>query len=251
MSNYLADRVEVNKRELEVLDAEIAELKKLEYVTQLTTPEEDGVHPYLYSVIGADGLPGILIPGSLLEPGKSGIVPRTFFEGVVPIHADAPFIWTHTAATYLFWRDSDYVDTGGNVIQPNFPNAQYQSLCTPQTQNHSAGFPSINLGFIDSASGRVFFQSEEQQTGIGGSETKGELTPGSVFDTHKILGYFSNIDGAPGHGPNNLFELPAQTELPMNGTIRVLAQPGFYNFSQGRISFRVFVSLLGYKILES
>ncbi len=250
MSNYLQQRIEINKRQLEVLDLEIKELKKLQFVNKLPTPESDGVHPYLYSVVGRDGLPGILIDRNVTQPPVSGINPRTFFEGIVRIHADAPFIWTHVASTYKLSEDLLIVDTGGNVIAQNQPSRQYQSLVVGATQNRQAFIPPINLGFIDSSSGRVFFQSEEQQAEVGGSETKGELTPGSVFDVTKNLGYYSNIDGAPGHGPCNFFELPSQTELPMNGTIRVQAQPTVWNQDDGNVTARLMVSLLGYKILE-
>ncbi|RLC32859.1 hypothetical protein DRH13_00925 [Candidatus Woesebacteria bacterium] len=250
MSNFLAQRLETNKRQLELLDVEIKELQKLKFVNKLPTPEEDGVHPYLYSVIGTDGLPGILIDNFPNEIAKSGQAPRTFFEGIIRVHADAPFIWTHTATTASFWRDTNNVDTGGNIIPLNVPNSQFQSIMNGQSANHATQSPTYNLGFIDSSSGRVFFQSEQQQAQVGGSETKGELTPGSVFDTNKTLTYFTNIEGAPGHGPCNFMENPAQTELPMNGTIRVLAQPSVFNQDGGRISFRVYVSLLGYKILE-
>jgi len=135
------------------------------------------------------------------------------------------------------------------LIALNGSNSGYMSLVSP-----SIGFeaPNFRLGFIDTSSGRVLFQSEEQ-TNVGGSETKGELLPGSIFDTFKNLAYLDGA-GSFGHGPNDLFELPAQTEVPMNGTFRVLAQPDFYNPGgepTAAISFRVFVSFVGYKILES
>lgn len=250
MSNFLQQRIDSNKKSLQVLDAQISELEKLKYVNELPAPEEDGVHPYFYGAVGADGEPGVLVPFSVNEPEKSGINPRAYFEGIIRTHADAPFIWTHLGITYRFGLIDGIVDRGGNLVGLNNPNAQNNSVANPAAYNSvtTAPMPSFNIGLVDSSSGRYFFQAEEQQVNFGGSETKGEVPPGLIPDTVKNLTVSANIEGAPGHGPSSLFEIPAQTEIPMNGTVRVLVQPSNYNLFR-TASLRVFVTLLGYKIL--
>jgi len=271
MSNYLKERIELNRKNLEVLDHKIEELEKLKFVSSLPVPERDGCHPFFYQAYGEryldvtsgetmESAPGIHVPFVDSQPPQSGIVPRRVFEGTIQIDADAPFIWTHVGATYRREFVTSIRDQGGHLIPHNTYGEKFQSVSNPVLINQETipAFtndpPIFNIGLLDSASGRYFFQAEEQDVNIGGSETRGELPPGALLDFNKNLGVFANIEGAPGHGPCNLVELPAQTELPISGTMRVQVQPTQFNrnwtlTADVHPSYRVFVVLLGYKIL--
>ena len=236
-------------------------MENLSFVTRYPVPEEEGVHPYFYGVVGDDQLPGVLIPFIPNEETKSGIAPRKHFDGIIRTHADAPFIWTHLATTFRAYRSESHTDQGGHLIESNQRTNAYQSLFNPGAAS-SVVFPNFDIGIEDTSSGKIFFQADSQRTGpsnelafgvLPSSVQKGLLPPGMIANTHNNLAPIINIDGASGHGPNQLFELSAQTELPMNGTFRVIVRPSFWN--PGGVgdhsSFRVFVSLVGYKILES
>jgi hypothetical protein len=231
------------KRTMKLLDARINDLEQL--IREEELPEWQAAakrHPFFYSAIGVDGEPGIPLVDNLdfgaVDDQVSQFEREKIFEGLVTIQNDAPFVWTHimTVQTVL---DSFYAS-----IQESSP------LLT-------SGAALQQLGFIDNGSGRVLFQADREND-------VGELLAAPFFDTYRNYDADEPDDNFPGgglnvayrpgvyaqgHGPNAPFELPAETVLPMNGSVTVQAKPLIYNVTDNDIEEqRLYVTLLGYKV---
>jgi hypothetical protein len=214
------EMIAASKRAKSLLDRRLLDLKGL-----VADEEERGMfehikeYPYFYGAMGSDGQPGILPSDQFVDTTDIDAVAgrgsfRDLSVGTVQLQEDAPFVWTHVAAM----RDGD------------------------------ANLDGVQLGFIENGSGRVLFQAETLKT-----KGDGELLESEWFTTQReyagaaplssvTLGLILSTPGAyaQGHGPCALFELPAETVLPVNGTVTVQAR------STG--SPRLYVALVGYKV---
>ena len=160
------------------------------------------------------------------------------------INSDAPFVWTGIMATARYEVDQSETGPGETV--------SYKSLQGPPSNDvfgslrEESQFPEVRLGFVEAGSGRQLFQAQE-------NENTGALLSSELFNTVRLFErsyIFAGVD-APGHGPNESFQLPAKTVLSANDVLYIDAQASFFNFvadSGTKYPLRVFVTLLGYKI---
>jgi hypothetical protein len=279
----LQEAVDANKRMLQVLDGRLQELSELEKMRHLEQPwgnlgEEMGRQPYFYGVISSDPAennpdgettPGILIVENrrddVFSPASIyGAERDKRFSGIVQIQEDAPFVWTHIMATGVIEYEYDEqlfpgVDVPGIDVPTPFSSL---SGIYPQSVQGGFPFPKFDIGFVETSSGRVLFESQRADRFLAGNPNdKNQLLPIAFFDTQR--GYFPNglssdnvqgvSAGAPGHGPSSAFELPAEVLLPQSGTVEVQVRPlNLWNFAGDgtRLSYRIYVTLCGYKILE-
>lgn len=230
----IKEMLDAEKRTLKLLDARMKDLEVM--LADEAMPDWQRAakrHPYIYSAIGNDGLAGIPLVDFNGEEETTQFKAAQVFEGLVTLQSDAPFIWTHIMC-----------------MQQNF-DKQYASI----QNSDEIGFTALQeLGFIENGSGRVLFQADRENQ-------VGELLSVPFFDTYRLYTADEPNDNtgatvfrpgayAQGHGPNAAFELPAETALPMNGSLTVQVRPAMYNIADNAFADeRLYVSLLGYKVL--
>lgn len=238
--------LDANKMLLQVLDEKVAALKAAAAITE-DQREESGSHPYFYSVVGADDEPGIRLsdgPGSTAQPGRS-------YVGRIEIQEDSPFVWTHIMTSI---RAPD-----ANV--PSFFGTFFGGDGAGVT---ASGPGALRLGFTEQGSGHNLFQAEILSPGTASASAAGldadqganligrlplatTLNTLGVYDTESTFG--GQFDGIPiGLGPNFPYPLTNEVVLPNSGVIEVRAQTGLTETPDPSDPWRVYVTLMGYKI---
>lgn len=230
----LSEMLKANRRMNALLARQVQELEVL--LAEDTLPD-GGEYPTWYGVVGNDGEPGFLIGDE--NPVGTGTTPtldNRHFQGRVVIDSDAPFVWTGILATARYARDANTTPT---VMARSYQGIQGGAGVGGNTTDDD--FPDIRLGFVEAGSGRELFQAQEDAQG-------GVLLSSEMFNTQRIYGSYDNVEAsAPGHGPNEAFQLPAKTVLSANDVILINAQASFFNFL-GVEPLRLYVTLLGYKV---
>lgn len=266
---HLQEMQASNRRMVQELDAYIADLKQAAALHALSSnsPGNQGVaegqSPYFYGAIGRDGQPGVIIGDQAEQPTFAPLIgaePRRNWYGNIQIQNDAPFVWTHLMATACV--ETKYSRTANPEQFPTTYGA-FGAINGSGRPRGSRTLPRLDIGFTETSSGRVLYQSNR----FDPPTTSGELLPAALFDTMRefqIRGSNAAVSGAAfysamdsGHGPSTLFELPAEVLIPKNGVVEVALQTlGIYNdFLNTEGSYasqlpRVFVTMLGYKIIE-
>jgi len=222
---------------------------------------EEGRNPYFYGVQGADGQPGILVGDQTATPPFNALLdaePARHWMGTVRIQSDAPFVWTHTLMTAAFQIDTVDPDVGNSSQFGYFLSVSGAGFDRQFVER----MPRFDVGFTEAGSGRVLYQAQRFEP----PEVTGQLVPSSLFDVMRLFqlnvpptAQFSTsyTVADQGHGPSTYFENPHEVLLSANDVVEVSVRPlGEYNFFTDRdptfqrISPRVFVTLLGYKLVE-
>jgi hypothetical protein len=264
----MQELVRANRRALQVLDSQENEVRQLLQLHNMSRGAQgqgvaQGRNPYFYGALGADGEPGVLLGDQTTTPPFQPTLSdwtRRHWTGTVQIQNDAPFVWTHLAVTGAFQVDvTSDADASFRSISQFVSVAGSSRTVTPPER-----FPRVDLGFVETGSGRVLLQARRVDPQRNLEEAP--LLPPGLFDTQRLF----EINVTPtsqfaanytvsdqGHGPSSFFPLPDEVLLPVNGVVEVSAHPrGQYNESLAgegvsvRISPRVYVTLIGYKILE-
>jgi hypothetical protein len=241
--------LDANKQALQVLNKKV---ELLEEVANEEGPEawQVGRRPYIYTAVGSDGDNGILIEAED-NNYRTSLTDREVFEGRVRVQSDAPFVWTHILTGLLIepgFESTDNIGFGG-IQGDGEGNTSLASL------SYSNYRPTINLGFIEEGSSRQLFQSDQQDLALANTKNRrGELLSPEFVNTIRFFAAWPSTSAvvSVGHGPNEPFSLPAECLLPANDVVTVKARPNYWNQNEraGYRSYRVYVGLLGYKILE-
>lgn len=236
--------IAANRQALQFLDGQVKELNSLVNLNAAQEAEDEAkVRPFFYGVVDENDEPGISLNHSN-DDDEVGLEDLHRFQGFVRIHEDAPFVWTGLLATMR-------QNVGDNRSQKFF-----RGIYAANSAIYMGG---LQLGFTDVGAGRALFQAElgNENTGSGGDQL---LAPSMYEVVQTYSGQQSYSDGgqrefgcnAPGHGPSDFFHLPSEMLLPSSGVIQVDAIPSFL-YQQGDLTstddYRLFICLLGYKIL--
>lgn len=199
--------------------------------------EESDTFPAFYSVIdAADKQPGISYSlGSIAASEQR----YRAFEGIIQLDADAPFVCTNILAT-VRQVESDFTFDNGDRFQSIYAFTQTAGVSIPYN---------FRLRLEDTSSGREFLLNVqdndlEHRQGVGPA----------LFDVNRsyqgspVTGVTGTASpgGAPGHGPNSGFVLPAETMFPRSGSVKVSAIVDNDTLTEV-VDGRFYLTLLGYK----
>ncbi len=230
------------KRKIQLLRAQNDVIEKRVIAQEQMNFQGEGSQPFMYSVLGEDGEKGILVQqGSGATVGNDN---GLRFRGTVNVQEDAPFVWTHLGVTRRTVFD---IDPATQTI----PQQQSLGLSSVfrSVDGVNVGFsenPTFHIGFTELGSGRKLFQSEEVQA--DGTRVSNNLLPTNLFDLKRN----ESLGGeAPQHGPQSFWSLPQEVVLPVSTALDVELLSSIV-FAEGNANsnerFRVYVTLLGYKI---
>jgi len=197
-----------------------------------------GGQPFFYSAIGSDGQPGVLVdPTDETQFANN----NNQYSGFVNIEEDAAFVWTHVGLTRRFV----------GVVDPTSQTEDFQAgvrllstfRSTAQRLNDATAV--FHVGFVDTSSGRVLFQSKSSDNTLRADG----LLPTSVFDVNRSCVFQGE---APGHGAEELWALPKESVLAASGALEVRITSSFVLGNDPGINpedyrYRVYTSLFGYK----
>jgi hypothetical protein len=216
-----------HKQSLQLLDQRIATVQKL--ITADEELERLPDYPYFYAAMGEDGLDGIpLFPG-----------PNREYTGKIEVQADAPFVWTHIQACLRY--------TNPLALGPS----SFVSIWGGADSRDERYPPSVSLGFVEEGSGRVLFQSDRREVGVGGNNVDTSLISGNLFDVvnvHDMDDVGTTTGWSAGNGPLTVMNLAKDVLLPENDVVTVRARPSYVERFGEDPDARLYVTLLGYKI---
>lgn len=263
----LTEMIAANERMLSTLTDAENELRQVLRMHELARNApgnqgvEEGRNPYFYGAQGEDGLPGILVGDQVIAPTFNPALsaePARHWKGTVRIQSDAPFVWTHTLMTASF-----QVDYRSPTVPLTSTYNGFVSLSGLGINTFSQRMPRFDVGFTEVGSGRVLYQAQRFEP----PDVTGQLVPASMFDVMRLYCPLVAPRGTAvtqytvsdmGHGPSTPFELSNEVQLSANDVVEVSLRPlGPYNGGaegSGELSYRyqprVFVTLLGYKLVE-
>lgn len=257
--------VAANKQHLQLLNQQLKMLQEDVAADEGPKYWADGQDPYFYTMVGQDDEPGVAcVDTSPPTPAPSGLSARvnnSTFEGLIKIQSDAPFVVTHILACMRIdigkISQSPY---GGGAITAADSFIGLQSNIQPNGLGNAFALqvsPDVDLGFVEQGSGRQLFQAEELDLTLPNANNRNILLSPPYFNTMRLFGPAAGSGAgvhSAGPGPNFAFPLVSEEMLPANDVVRVIVRPTYLNSSLYNLpgptpqAWRVFVTLLGYKI---
>lgn len=245
----LKDQLAANRRLLQLLAQKRSALQRR--VSLLREMHNPGVgrEPFFYSAVDANDEPGILIQQNSDPTALLGTDNRLRFTGMVKLQDDAPFIWTHIGVTLRYLIDTS---PASNTLQEQ-EDADLDSVFKTASEMGAEFNNALQIGFIDSSSGRNLMQPQLETTDAAFAGEEG-LFPVTLFNLNNTDAETAPAGGGkvPSHGPTGLYQLPAEVEMPTSGAVEVILKssrvPGSTTSGLNNPRFRAYVTLGGYKI---
>lgn len=222
--DQLKKELALNKALLCQVDAEIEQIQAHKDANYLPDDAlESNQMPFFYGVVGEDGDPGILMPDGL----AAGI-----YRGRIPIQNDGPFMCTDIM---MVAQTEEFQGGLGPVWIPLSNNGSVNNV-------NLRAIGEFGVRFVVEGAGRALFQVNSNN----------ETTRAAAFTPVSAFNYGVTLDGS-NKGPNFTFKLPEVEVLAKNDVVRAEIEFGGVTRNMADLatrSARVFITFLGYKILE-
>ena len=223
ISNKVKENILKSKELISKIDIEISKIDFFHRINNdIIKSKKENSAPFIYSVVGRDGLPGIFIPSN-----ESGI-----FSGRIDIDSDSYFIATDIMAVQkMIWTNQNAFAGDPSAGSYFIPCVKTEQEFRTQSVNGTVFCNDFGFRITDTGNGRRLFQSINE-------ENEESFIPSKILKTTMNMSTLN--------GPNYPQKLTAEHIFAKNTSINI----DINYYAPFEDDVRIYISFLGRKVFN-